>query len=317
MPRGERNRTVRSVLVTSLVLACSLGAGTAAQAITPAADGSSGGAGLLSPSGLVKPSKQVFKRVLRMGERGNDVKTLQIWLDDLGSRLRQDGVFGASTRTAVMRFQAIAHLQPNGRVGQGTAVKLRRRVRQAVLDATLTRGAVAGTGGAGVQDPAPPPPVPASTRWVFPLRPLRRVLPPADWSLDQGVDIGTLNNMCGPQVTELAMTAGTVVQEGVSGFGSFAPVIKVAAGQYKGRYIYYGHAAPALVPVGTRVTAGEPVAEIGCGDVGISSAPHIEVGISEPGGPTCCPAYQATSPTMYEILVKLYDRARRNAHRRA
>jgi peptidoglycan hydrolase-like protein with peptidoglycan-binding domain len=260
---------------------------------------SSGGAGLVGPAttrGIVKTSgvHSVFTRTLRKGQHGVDVRTLQSWLTDVGYGVPETGYFGTMTKTAVRGYQIAHRLVPaSGAVGNRTAASLKAAVTAAAKSITVATGTGStGTGGL-----------------VFPLKPLSRVLAPKAWSLDQGIDIGTVGNACGSQVVEVAMAPGKIVQEGISGFGPYAPIIKVSSGAYAGRYIYYGHAAPALVPVGATVSAGEPIAEVGCGDVGISSGPHIEIGISAPGGPPCCPGYQETSPAWYDVVLGLYHQA--------
>ena len=273
-----------------------------ASAIGPsvAAAGSTGGGALVPPAsqhGIVSnpASAAVFTRTLRRNDRGTDVKTLQTWLTDVGYSVPATGFFGSMTKAAVKRFQRAHRLFPvSGTVGRRTAATLLASVRKV---ATADPPAAVGV------------PADATGSWAFPLTPISRVLTPGHWTLDQGIDIGTVNNACGADVVEVAMTSGTIVQEGISGFGPDAPIIKVDSGPYQGRYIYYGHAAPALVPVGTHVTAGQPIAEVGCGDVGISSAPHIEIGISDVGGPPCCPGFQESSPQMYDIVLGLYRKA--------
>lgn len=297
--RTDRPPTMTRISRLAVLVLASLLAPAANAVASPV--GFSGGAAMgntSNPTGIVNPpsSGTVFTRMLRQGQHGADVRTLQTWLTDVGDKVPATGYFGSMTKSAVIEFKTTENLTPvTGVVGRRAAETL-----LAAVENTANGSGVVGTPG--------PSPVGAGS-WVFPLEPTSRVLSPSAWTLDEGVDIGTVNNVCGPKVVEVAVTAGTIVQEGINGFGPAAPVLKIAAGPYAGRYIYYGHAMPALVPVGAQVTAGEPIADVGCGSVGISDVPHLEIGISDVGGPPCCPGYQETSRTMYETVLNLFRKA--------
>ena len=292
------SRLTRTAIVAAL---CLLAPASSAWA------NSSGGAGMMGPSSprgiATAHSASVFTGTLRKGEHGADVKTLQTWLTEGGYSVPATGYFGSMTKAAVLHFQQTSGLHPaTGDVGRRTAAKLLSAVRAAAKG-----GAIGGESGGG--SPSGSGSGSSGSSWVFPIKPLSVVLGPSTWSLDQGVDIPTEGAACGRHAVEVAMTSGTIVQEGIDGFGPYAPVIKVDNGKYKGRYIYYGHAAPALVRVGQHVSAGQPIADVGCGSVGISTGPHLEIGISDSGGPPCCPGYQETSPAMYDIVLSLFRTA--------
>jgi murein DD-endopeptidase MepM/ murein hydrolase activator NlpD len=172
--------------------------------------------------------------------------------------------------------------------------------------------------GAGALAPSPlavktvrvvPRPLTARNGFRFPFLDPGMVTSPGSWSLDQGVDIFAAGQACGAAAKLVAVGDGTVIQTGISGFGPTAPVIRMSSGPFAGRNVYYGHTGRIYVHVGQQVHAGDVVAQIGCGSVGYSSAPHLEIGVGEPGGPPCCPAFGATARAMYRQLVAaLYRR---------
>jgi murein DD-endopeptidase MepM/ murein hydrolase activator NlpD len=215
------------------------------------------------------------------------VRHLQSLLAGLGFDVKVTGVFGPATQSAVKAIQRAAGLHASGAASIVTLTAI-EAARKAQKQTAL-----------------------AATGWVFPLVPVSRVVDPSSWTLDQGVDIATVGAACGADVTEVAVASGTIVQEGISGFGPDAPVLQLDSGPLAGRFVYYGHAKPALVKVGDYVKAGQPIAELGCGKVGISGGPHLEIGISAPGGPTCCPRWHETASDVFAVMQSLYAQAPR------
>jgi LysM repeat protein len=140
---------------------------------------------------------------------------------------------------------------------------------------TLSAGGEAAPTPAPAPPPAPapaPPPSPASAGLPMPIQYLR------GGTVDQGVDYSA------PGGTPLyAMGPGTIIREGMSGFGPATPVLQITSGPLAGRAVYYGHAGPDTVPVGAHVAQGQVISTVGNGIVGISTGPHLEIGFYPPG----------------------------------
>lgn len=74
-------------------------------------------------------------RALRLGDRHPDVVTLQQLL-----HIHADGVFGAGTKRALVRFQKAHHLTPDGLAGTQTVAALRRANRRKTASSSAWSG---------------------------------------------------------------------------------------------------------------------------------------------------------------------------------
>lgn len=85
---------------------------------------------LYSEGITITEAQRLFRNVLQLGDSGNDVSTLQYYLDFLGffydtlPDIAIDGVFGDETRNAVLAFQQQFGLPQDGIVGRQTWYRL-------------------------------------------------------------------------------------------------------------------------------------------------------------------------------------------------
>jgi murein DD-endopeptidase MepM/ murein hydrolase activator NlpD len=185
------------------------------------------------------------------------VRGWQSLLTGLGFPAPQSGQWDAPTTAAVKAYQQAALTPATGAVDDTTRTNMLTPFPPPIPGDLLASslavpGGVAGPGGG-----------------VLPLP--RQYL--KNGSVDQGVDYSAPGG-----TPEFAMGSGTIIQEGIGGFGPNAPVLQITSGPLAGKTVYYGHSGPDLVPVGAHVVQGQQITSVGKGIVGISTGPHLEIG---------------------------------------
>jgi peptidoglycan hydrolase CwlO-like protein len=202
----------------------------------------------------------------------------------------QTQVDSLTRRLARLRSAQRAGVAPSSQASRGSGA------------ATDGGGAGSGTasspGGQGSPSGGGAPGGPVSHGFEFPM-PKADVSPPGTWSPDDGVDIAAPGG-----TPELAVCSGTIVQHGIGGFGPSAPVLHCDSPLAGYDYVYYGHAGPGhWTPIGTHVSQGQVISEVGFGIVGISSGPHLEIGFADSSG---SPIGPSSAPAMLSLLRSAY-----------
>lgn len=133
----------------------------------------------------------------------------------------------------------------------------------------------------------------------FPI-PRGELAPPATWSLvGGGVDIAAPGD-----TRELAVCAGTVVLHGIGGLGPWTPLLRCDRPIDGHDYVYYGDAGPGdWTPLGTPVSAGQTISEVGPGIIGDSTGPDLEIGFADASG---APLGYTGKPDMMKLLRAAY-----------
>ncbi|HEY3700708.1 MAG TPA: peptidoglycan-binding protein [Acidimicrobiales bacterium] len=187
----------------------------------------------------------------------NQVGNWQALLTGLGFSAPTSGRWDVPTTAAIRAYQHAAAIPVTGAIDDATRTTMLTPFlpplpAALVASSVAVAGGVVGPGGAALPLP-------------------RQYL--KNGSVDQGVDYSA------PGGTPLyAMGSGTIIQEGIGGFGPDAPVLQITSGPLAGRTVYYGHSGPDLVPVGAHVVQGQQISAVGYGIVGISTGPHLEIG---------------------------------------
>ena len=244
-------------------------------------------------AGNVKAARQaVSAQAIRLG-------TLSARQDQLAEQALTERNQVATLRVRLVSERLAAAQTASSKAGQlaDAQSEVGSLTRQlARLQSTPRAGAPPAAPASGGARNAPRSPV--SHGFEFPM-PKGDVSPPATWSLDDGVDIAAPGG-----TPELAVCSGTIVQHGIGGFGPSAPVLHCDSPLAGHDYVYYGHAGPGnWTPIGTHVSQGQVISQVGDGIVGISSGPHLEIGFADSSG---SPIGPSSAPTMMSLLRSAY-----------
>ena len=245
-----------------------------------------------------------FRRTLRQGARGQDVKTLQTWLDDVGYHVAADRLLRPAHQARGRQVPA----RPCAAAGQ-------RHGRSGDRPRPGRRGPAAGGQLGPRRRPQGRPavraraPTASSGAWVFPLRPISRVVSPSQWTPRPG---GRHLDRRRRLRLEGGRGRGHLRHDRPGGDQRLRSVRADPQGRQRRvrRPLHLLRPRRAGAGAGRRARhAGQPIAEVGCGQVGISSGPHIEIGISDPGSDVpCCPGGE-TAKEMDGIMLRLFHAA--------